>query len=155
MPLGCLQGGPFRSICVHSHSAHAHTSEIDAFDCPRVRRYHGPLSPQEREFLIDNLLVRIHFIIEMILLDRSCAMGALPPIPSSSSPLLLWSREFSDTKVYEPWIRALLGTVSQSCKVFVLNSKSTLFARFASTVIQHTPLKSTVSIALRRGVATG
>ena len=30
---------------------------------------------QEREFLIDNLLVRIHLIIEMILVDRHCAMG--------------------------------------------------------------------------------
>jgi len=31
-------------------------------------------SPQ-REFFIDNLLVRIHLIIEMILVDRPCAMG--------------------------------------------------------------------------------
>ena len=30
----------------------------------------------EREFFIDNLLVRIHSIIEMILVDRPCAMGA-------------------------------------------------------------------------------
>ena len=29
----------------------------------------------EREFCIDNLLVRIHLIIEMILVDRPCAMG--------------------------------------------------------------------------------
>jgi len=29
----------------------------------------------ERQFFIDNLLVRIHLIIEMILLDRPCAMG--------------------------------------------------------------------------------
>ena len=29
----------------------------------------------EREFFIDNLLVRIHVIIEMILVDRPCAMG--------------------------------------------------------------------------------
>ena len=29
----------------------------------------------EREFLVDNLLVRIHLIIEMILVDRPCAMG--------------------------------------------------------------------------------
>ena len=28
-----------------------------------------------REFFIDNLLVRIHLIIEMILVDRPCAMG--------------------------------------------------------------------------------
>ena len=33
----------------------------------------------EREFFIDNLLVRIHLIIEMILVDRPCAMGVLIP----------------------------------------------------------------------------
>ena len=31
----------------------------------------------EREFFIDNLLVQIHFVIEMILVDRPRAMGAL------------------------------------------------------------------------------
>ena len=30
---------------------------------------------RDREFFIDNLLVRIHLIIEMILVDRPCAMG--------------------------------------------------------------------------------
>ena len=30
---------------------------------------------REREFFIDNLLVRIHFIIVMISADRPCAMG--------------------------------------------------------------------------------
>ena len=29
---------------------------------------------REREFFIDNLLVRIHLIIEMILVDRPCAI---------------------------------------------------------------------------------
>ena len=29
----------------------------------------------EREFFIDNLLVRVHLIIEMILEDRPCATG--------------------------------------------------------------------------------
>ena len=33
------------------------------------------LQGTEREFFIDNLLVRIHLIIEMILVDRPCAMG--------------------------------------------------------------------------------
>ena len=33
------------------------------------------LCPRERDFFIDNLLVRIHLIIEMILVDRPCAMG--------------------------------------------------------------------------------
>ena len=35
----------------------------------------GLAEAAEREFLIDNLLVRIHLIIEMILVDRPCAMG--------------------------------------------------------------------------------
>jgi len=30
---------------------------------------------QQREFFIDNLMVRIHLIIVMILVDRPCAMG--------------------------------------------------------------------------------
>jgi len=34
------------------------------------------LHPTEREFIIDNLLVRIHLIIKMILEDRPCAKGA-------------------------------------------------------------------------------
>ena len=34
-----------------------------------------PPSSREREFFIDNLLVRIQLIIEMILVDRRCAMG--------------------------------------------------------------------------------
>ena len=29
----------------------------------------------ERDFFVDNLLVRIHLIIEMIPVDRPCAMG--------------------------------------------------------------------------------
>jgi len=32
-------------------------------------------SPPEREIFIDNLLVRVHIIIEMILIDRLCATG--------------------------------------------------------------------------------
>jgi hypothetical protein len=31
---------------------------------------------EERDFFIDNLLVRIHLIIEMILVDRPCAIDA-------------------------------------------------------------------------------
>ena len=32
-------------------------------------------SPHMREFFVDNLLVQIHFITEMILVDRPCAIG--------------------------------------------------------------------------------
>jgi len=38
----------------------------------------------------------------------------------STSSLLLSSLELSDTKVYEPQIRALLGTASLFCEVVVL-----------------------------------
>ena len=31
--------------------------------------------PSQREIFIDNLMVRDHLIIEMILVDRPCAMG--------------------------------------------------------------------------------
>ena len=40
-----------------------------------------------------------------------------PRQPSSSSSLLLSSLELSDTQVYEPSIRALLGTASHFCEV--------------------------------------
>jgi hypothetical protein len=33
-----------------------------------------PEVPREREFFIDNLLIRIHFIIGMNSVDRPCAM---------------------------------------------------------------------------------
>ena len=35
--------------------------------------------------------------------------------PSSSSSLLLASLELGDTTIYEPWMRALLGTALQFC----------------------------------------
>ena len=38
----------------------------------------------------------------------------------SSSSLLLSSIELSDTQVYEPYIRARLGTASHFCEVVVL-----------------------------------
>ena len=45
-----------------------------------ARPVHRPLLVQillggEREFFVDNLLVRIHLIIAMVLADRPCAMG--------------------------------------------------------------------------------
>jgi hypothetical protein len=33
------------------------------------------LSPPEREIFMDNLLVRVHWIIEMIVVEGPCAMG--------------------------------------------------------------------------------
>ena len=40
----------------------------------------GGSHTQERELCIDNLLVRIHLIIEMVLVDRLCFMGVCIPI---------------------------------------------------------------------------
>ena len=51
-----------------------------------------PARPPEKEFFIDNLLVRIHLIIEMILVGRCLRNGDLNPL--SSKPyiyLLAWS----------------------------------------------------------------
>jgi len=45
---------------------------------------------------------------------------------SSSSSLLLSSLELSDTKTYEPQIRALLGTASHFCEVVVLKLRTGL-----------------------------
>ena len=39
-----------------------------------ARERHVSVACEERDFFIDNLLVRIHFIIVMILIDRPCAM---------------------------------------------------------------------------------
>ena len=62
-----------------------------------------------------------------------------PPVnPTTlvSSSLLLPSLELSDTKVYEPYIRALLGTASQFCEVvFLTNHTATSkgFLEYART----------------------
>ena len=45
----------------------------------------------------------------------------------SSSSLLLSSLELSDTTIYEPSIRAFLGTASHSCSVIVLKLRTFLF----------------------------
>ena len=43
---------------------------------------------------------------------------------STSSSLLLLSLKLSDTKVYEPQIRALLGTAPHFCEVVVLRLRT-------------------------------
>jgi len=45
-------------------------------------------------------------------------------LDSSSASLILSSLELSDTKVYEPYVRALLRTASHSCEVVVLESRT-------------------------------
>ena len=52
-------------------------------------------------------------------LSLSLALSLLNPT-GSSSPSLLSSLELSDTKVYEPYIRARLGTAAHFCEVVVL-----------------------------------
>ena len=52
--------------------------------------------------------------------------GVRVQCPGSSSSLLS-SLELSDTHVYEPWIRALLGTAAHFCKVVVFNAQRCLF----------------------------
>ena len=48
-----------------------------------------------------------------------------PGLPQAFFPsLLLSSLELRDTQHYEPQIRALLGSASQFCKVFVLRSET-------------------------------
>ena len=46
-------------------------------------------------------------------------LGTLEVVPLVSS-LLLSSLELSDRKVYEPYMRALLGTAAHFCEVVVL-----------------------------------
>ena len=96
----------------------------------------------EREFLLDNLLVRIHLIIEMIWWTGLAPWEFELPFPGSltytfrevqrksrlfltsstlhliifSPSLLLLILELSDTRVYEPSIRALLETAAHFCK---------------------------------------
>ena len=50
-------------------------------------------NPKEREFFIDNLLVRIHLIIQMSLVDRPCAMGVR--ILLAPNPATKWSSRVS------------------------------------------------------------
>jgi len=62
-----------------------------------------------------------------------CANGSEGRRHASSSSLLLSSLELSDTKVYEPEIRTLLGTAAHFCKVVaMLGLKTRLPAQRAS-----------------------
>jgi len=72
------------------------------------------------------------------------------PSSSSASSLLLSSLELSDTKVYEPYIRALLGTDSHFCEVVLkLTGTYPLFAHNPS------PVRSTQSITFPPHSDTG
>ena len=58
--------------------------------------------------------------------------------PSSSSALLLSSLELSDTQVYEPEMRALLGTASHFCEVVVLKLRTVPIGIALSQRMLHT-----------------
>ena len=45
----------------------------------------------------------------------------------TSFPFITLDLELSDTKVYEPYIRALLGTTSHYCEAVVLESRAVPF----------------------------
>ena len=47
----------------------------DAVDGAHRAASQVDLHTRETEFFIDNLLVRLHLNIEMILVDQACAMG--------------------------------------------------------------------------------
>ena len=116
-------------------------------ECGRSERVGVPVRDQPD--LIDNLLVRIHFIVVMIRWTGLAPWEFEYPFPGSltstflsgdgrcaaersldvrralvhragvreafSSSVLLSSLGLSDTKVYAPEIRALLGTASHVC----------------------------------------
>jgi len=56
----------------------------------------------------------------LICQKRSDILQAEVKVPSCPPSLLLSSLELSDAHVYEPEIRALLGTASHFCEVVVL-----------------------------------
>ena len=80
--------------------------------------------------------------------DRGCPWGAGATLarthsggtpfrfrlPIFSSSLLLSSLELSDTKVYEPQTRALLGTGSYFCEVVVLKLRLPIRSRLEKCV---------------------
>ena len=51
------------------------TFETKRFRLEDIARSNSTVEVMEREFSVDNLLVRIHFIIDVISVDRPCAMG--------------------------------------------------------------------------------
>ena len=83
---------------------------------------------------------------------------------SSSSSSLLSRLELSDTKVYEPWIRALLGTVSHFCEVLVLKLRNVLmtnvirmgplfFGNPRSKIVGHNPNPESYSVVMQNGLS--
>ena len=65
---------------------------------------------------------------------------------SSPSSLLLLSLELSDTKVYEPYVRALLETASYFCEVVVLKLSGVPATRVARRGCADRPKEKQVQV---------
>ena len=65
----------FRGGLVFKAHRFVYHSTLDLRVIKKKNEVPRPPGIPEREFFIDNLLVPIHLIIEMILVDRPCAMG--------------------------------------------------------------------------------
>jgi len=76
----------------------------------RSRRPHSPTTGK-REFFTDNLLVRMLFIIEVILVDRPCAMGVSTPL--SKQPYIYLPSNILQFEGREGWYFSPFGTSSE------------------------------------------
>ena len=63
---------------------------------------YGYAGGQERDFFIDNPLVRIHSMVEMVLLDRPCTMRFEFPFPGSFISTFLLHRGTSLIRKHPP-----------------------------------------------------
>ena len=57
------------------------------------------------------------------------------------SSVSLSSLELSDTKVYEPYIRDLLGAASQLCEVVVTVVRLSIYSQVDNRVVRYNPVK--------------
>ena len=91
-----------QSLVGETQNSRHSTARCTLSSCPT----HNLLSP--REHVPESRLLPTPVLLFVEQPDSS---------PSSSSSLLLSSLELSDTKVYEPYIRARLGTAAHLCRV--------------------------------------
>ena len=89
----------------------------------------GGFIQREREILIDNLLVRVHWIIEMIVEKRPCAMGVC--IPDFQVALYLPSQWFL---IHDLLACASAGAQLKQGSVALLRTEASLFYRTISGV---------------------
>ena len=84
--------------------------------------------------------------VEARLLDGREAQALRTVAAQVSSSLSLLSLELSDTQVYEPWIRALLGTASHFCEVVVTHTRARVGHTQASVGHTHASVRHTQSL---------